>query len=82
MQVISDSLEGLVKNINNFYHLETDITNENINLLKQKGIYPYNYMNSWDKFNEIKLPSKSLFFSKLYNEHISDKIMSMQKYLE
>ena len=30
-------------------------------------------MNSWDKFNETKLPPKSLFFSKLNNEHISDK---------
>ena len=29
-------------------------------------------MNSWDKFNETKLPPKSLFFSKLNNEHISD----------
>ena len=53
---MSDNLESLVKNINNFYHLESDIKNENINLLKKKGIYPYDYMNSWDKFNEIKLP--------------------------
>ena len=30
-------------------------------------------MNSWDKFNETKLPLKSLFFSKLNNEHISGK---------
>ena len=73
LQFMSDSLESLVKNINNFYHLEPDIKNENINLLKQKGIYPYDYLNSWDKFNEIKLPPKSLFFRKLNNEHISDK---------
>ena len=73
LQFMSDSLESLVKNIINFYHLETDIKNENVNLLKQKGIYPNDYMNSWDKFNETKLPPKSLFFSKLNNEHISDK---------
>ena len=30
-------------------------------------------MNFWDKFNETKLPPKSLFSSKLNNEHISDK---------
>ena len=30
-------------------------------------------MNSWDKFNEIKLSPKSLFFIKLNNVHISDK---------
>ena len=73
LQFMRDSLESLVKNINNFYLLETDIKNENINLLKQKGIYPYDYMNYWDKFNETKLPPKSLFFNKLNNEHISDK---------
>ena len=73
LQFMSDSLESLVENINNFYHLESAIRNENINLLKKKGIYPYDYMNSWDKFNETKLPSESLFFSKLNNEHISDK---------
>ena len=73
VQFMSDSLESIVKNFNNFYHLETDIKNENINLLKQKGMYPYDYMNSWDKLNETKLPPKSLFFSKLNNEHISDK---------
>ena len=70
---MGDRIENLVKNINNFYHLETDIKNKNINLLKQKGIHPYDYMNSWDKFNETKLPPKSLFFSKLNNEHILDK---------
>ena len=64
---MSDSLESLVKNINIyninihiiFYPLESDIKNENINLLKQIGIYPYDYMNSWDNFNETKLPSKA-----------------------
>ena len=30
-------------------------------------------MNSWDKFNEAKLPPKLLLFSKLNSEHISDK---------
>ena len=70
LQFMGDRIENLVKNINNFYHLETDIKNKNINLLKQKGIHPYDYMNSWDKFNETKLPPKSLFFSKLNNEHI------------
>ena len=37
LQFMSDSLESLVKNINNFYHLESDIRNENINLLKRKA---------------------------------------------
>ena len=35
----------------------------NLNLLIDKGAYPYDYMNSWDKFNEIKLPKKEDFYS-------------------
>ena len=27
-------------------------------ILTDKGIYPYGYMNTWDKFNETELPSK------------------------
>ena len=43
-----------------------------LHLLTDKGIYPYDYMNSWDKFDETQLPPKEAFFSKLTNEHISD----------
>ena len=38
----------------------------------RKGVYPYDYMDSFDKFNE-KLPSKEEFYSILNNEHISDE---------
>ena len=69
---MNESLDSIVKNTNNFYHLESEITNNN-NLLKKKSIYPYNYMDSWDRFNETQLPHKFLFFSKLNNEHISDE---------
>ena len=39
--------------------------------MAQKGVYPYDYMDSFHKFNE-KLPSKE-FYSILNNEHISDE---------
>lgn len=39
----------------------------------EKGVYPYDYMNSWDKFNETKLPSKDDFYSQLNEEHITDQ---------
>ena len=28
-------------------------------LLLRKGVYPYEYMDDWDRFNEEKLPNKS-----------------------
>ena len=33
--------------------------------MKIKGIYPYEYMNLFDKFNERKLPYQKCFYSKL-----------------
>ena len=44
-----------------------------LNLLTDKGVYPYDYMNSWEKFDETKLPKKEDFYSKLYEENIADK---------
>ena len=42
-------------------------------MLTKKGIYPYEYMDDWEKFKETKLPDKKEFFSKLYNKHITDE---------
>ena len=42
-------------------------------LLMQKGIYPYEYMDSWERFTEPILPPKEAFYSKLSDTHISDK---------
>ena len=32
-----------------------------LNLLTDKGVYPYDYMNSWDKLDETQLPKKEDF---------------------
>ena len=50
--------------------------NGNLNkfvLLLRKGAYPYEYMDSWERFNETLLPPKKAFYSKLDLEDISDK---------
>ena len=49
--------------------------NININrfiMLLRKGVYPYEYMDGWDKFNEKIIPSKELFYSNLTLENISE----------
>ena len=43
------------------------------NLLMRKGIYPYEYMDSWNRFNETNLPLKERFFSKLSDSGINDE---------
>ena len=41
-------------------------------MLLRKGVYPYEYMDGWDKFNEISIPNKELFYSNLTMENITE----------
>ena len=41
-------------------------------LLLQKGVYPYEYMDDWQKLNETSLPEKEDFYSHLNMEDITD----------
>jgi len=40
--------------------------------LVRKGVYPYEYMDSWESFDEEELPPKEAFFSRLTGKGISD----------
>ena len=42
-------------------------------MLLRKGVYPYEYMDRWEKFDETALPAKKYFYSNLNLEHISDE---------
>ena len=42
-------------------------------LLLRKGVYPYEYMDSWKWFKEESLPDKEYFYSELNKEHITDE---------
>ena len=41
-------------------------------MLLRKGVYPYEYRDGWDKFNEKIIPNKELFYSNLTLENISE----------
>ena len=41
-------------------------------LIKRKGVYPYDYMDSFARFDESRLPSQDAFFSKLSDSPCSD----------
>ena len=72
-QFMSSSLEKLVSNMPK-NHLNTPLKCLKVkifDLMVREGVYPYDYMDSFDKFNE-KLPSKEEFYSLLNDEHISD----------
>ena len=65
MQFMSSSLDKLVKNLSNedFKYLVKEFGSENLEILKQKGACPYEYMNSFKRFNKEKLSAKKYFFS-------------------
>jgi len=42
-------------------------------IIYSKGIYPYEYMDSFDRFDETQLPSKDKFYSRLNEEDITDE---------
>ena len=42
-------------------------------LLLREGVYPYEYMNRWEKFNEISILDKEAFYRKLNDEGITDE---------
>ena len=52
---------------------EQRLINEALKLLKQKGIYPYEYMDSFERFNEPTLPPIEAFNSSLKGEGISEE---------
>ena len=61
----------LIKRFYNTYQLSDNDINK-FKLLLRKDVYPYEYMDSWKRFNEIELPSKDKFYSTLNLEDISD----------
>ena len=74
MQFMNSSLDKLVKNFSDedFKYLVGEFGSENLELLKQKDAYPYKQMNSFEKFNEKKLPARKYFYSSTKNGKIGD----------
>ena len=65
-QFLSSSLDSLVKNLakDDFKYLSQEFDNNVLDLVKQKGFYPYEYMSDFEKFKE-QLPSKEKFYNLL-----------------
>ena len=61
-----------VKNFPTTYQFYNGDLNKFVLMLK-KGVYPYEYMDSWEKFNETSIPDKEVFYSELNSEDITDK---------
>ena len=75
MEFLNSDLDALVKNLsyNDFKYLSQKFSGDLLELVKQKGVYPYEYMNSFDRFSEDKLPDRCEFYSSLKDGCISEK---------
>ena len=74
MQFMNSSLYKIVKKLSDedFKYLVEEFGSVNLELLKQKGDYPYEYVNSFERFNEEKLPARKYFYSSIKNGKIGD----------
>ena len=75
LKFMSSSLGALVNNLpkDAFINLLKYFTPKQAEILKQKGFYPYEYMNTEEKLNDTNLPPREAFYSKLSGKGISNK---------
>ena len=66
-----DFNQELIKRFASTYEFCSKDLNKFI-LLLRKGVYPYKYMDNWERFNETSLPNKESFYSNLNMENIDD----------
>ena len=71
-------IEGLIKKFPSIYQFCNGHLNKFI-LLLRKGVYPQEYMDSWEKFDETTLPPEEVFYSNLNLEDISDEDLRTTK---
>ena len=67
MIFMNSSLNALFKNLsdNDFKNLSQECSGDLLELEKQKGVYSYEYMDSFKKFFDNKLSDRCEFFSSL-----------------
>ena len=64
-------MEELVRKFPSIYQFCNGDLN-NFILLLRKGVYPYEDIDNWEKFDETTIPLTETFYSKLNSEGISD----------
>ena len=82
LQFYNSSLDTLASNLedNDFKHLTSEFGIDKLEILKRKDAYPYEWVDSYEKFNYKELPPKECFYSSIKdgkrdndNGHISNE---------
>lgn len=80
---MNSSIESLVSNLRKDCNNDEDFKRifpnsykhfnnmEQLKLMTQKGVYPYDYIDSFDKLNRTALPPREAFYSRLYDSECS-----------
>ena len=72
---MSQSLDRLSSNLSDnafFYSKKAFPNDDQFRLIKRKGVYPYDYMDSFQRFSEKSLPAREDFYSILNDTNISE----------
>ena len=76
---MASSLASLVDNLDEFPILSSYYEGRQLELLRRKGVYPYEYMDRLGKLDEKQLPSIDQFYSHLSEQGISKEDYSHAK---
>lgn len=73
-QFMSSSLDKLVSNLpkESLKYTSEKFRGSKLDLMSQKAVYPYDFMDSFEKFDKTELPTKDEFYSILNDESITD----------
>ena len=71
---MSSSLDKLVSNLpkDDLIYTSKVFKGKRLNLMSQKGVYPYDFMDNFEKFDQTELPAKEHFYSILNDQDITD----------
>ena len=83
IQFMNSSLEKLAKCLadNDFKNLTQELGSNKLELLKRKDVYPYEYMDSFERLTEEKLPDKNCFYRSLKDRATGDKVKKVDGYV-
>lgn len=73
---MAKSLDKLAQNLHDSQCVEIQKhypLNNEFQLIRKKGVFPYEYLDSWEKLEDTKLPEKNAFYDSLKREEIKDE---------
>ena len=75
LQFMSSSLDKLVSNLpkDDLKYTSQAFKGRRLGLMTRKGVYPYDFMDSFEKFDQTELPTKDQFYSILNDQRISNE---------